>query len=250
MIKLKIILGFVIGVVIICFTAVYFFTRNTLFKSLDLTNTGQIGDTIGGITSPIIGSIGAILVYLSFKQQFEANEIQKTALKNAINDGIIQTEISQIEKLFEMVKSEINSMTLVSIREIELSNIQKRSFDRNYEQFNSQGLFSLLEFVKMINARHLTEGDKATYLRQVNHILYLIRYAEKKVLDLKSKNVEIEFQREIIKSYYKNILEHTIIHVLSAVSKRDLASEDLLRQEFEKLRNNISYLSTIFNEKL
>lgn len=39
----------------------------------DLTDKGTIGDAIGGITAPIIGTIGAILVYLSFRSQVKAN---------------------------------------------------------------------------------------------------------------------------------------------------------------------------------
>lgn len=41
----------------------------------DLTDKGTIGDAIGGITAPIIGIIGAILVYLSFRSQVRANQL-------------------------------------------------------------------------------------------------------------------------------------------------------------------------------
>lgn len=41
-------------------------------------DTGEIGDTIGGLTAPIIGLLNAILVYLALKSQIEANDkIQK-----------------------------------------------------------------------------------------------------------------------------------------------------------------------------
>jgi hypothetical protein len=41
----------------------------------DLTDKGTIGDAIGGITAPIIGIIGAMLVYLSFRAQVKANQL-------------------------------------------------------------------------------------------------------------------------------------------------------------------------------
>ncbi len=41
----------------------------------DLTDKGTIGDAIGGITAPIIGIIGAMLVYLSFRAQVRANQL-------------------------------------------------------------------------------------------------------------------------------------------------------------------------------
>jgi hypothetical protein len=35
------------------------------WNALDFSNSGQIGDTIGGITSPFINSIGAILIFIA-----------------------------------------------------------------------------------------------------------------------------------------------------------------------------------------
>ena len=42
----------------------------------DFTNTGQIGDTIGGITAPIIGLVSIILLYITFREQREFNKKQ------------------------------------------------------------------------------------------------------------------------------------------------------------------------------
>lgn len=50
----------------------WIFTREGI---VDFSHTGEIGDTIGGITSPIINLIGAFLVYLSFRAQMKANII-------------------------------------------------------------------------------------------------------------------------------------------------------------------------------
>lgn len=44
-------------------------------------DTDAIGDTIGGITAPFLNLAGAVLIYLSFSQQMEANKIQFNALK-------------------------------------------------------------------------------------------------------------------------------------------------------------------------
>ncbi len=47
----------------------------TRFSILDFTHTGDIGSTIGGITAPVIGLVSAILIYLSFSAQIDANKI-------------------------------------------------------------------------------------------------------------------------------------------------------------------------------
>ncbi len=62
----------------------YVLTRKVYFQSLDFSETGQIGDTIGGIVGPLLNFTGLILVYLSFRQQFEANEIQRSGLNEQV----------------------------------------------------------------------------------------------------------------------------------------------------------------------
>ena len=44
---------------------------------LDFTNKGGIGDTIGGITSPFINALAAVLVFIAFKEQVKANQLLK-----------------------------------------------------------------------------------------------------------------------------------------------------------------------------
>lgn len=48
----------------------------------DFSETGQIGDTIGGITAPFIGVIAGYLTFLAFHEQYRANDkAQKDYLK-------------------------------------------------------------------------------------------------------------------------------------------------------------------------
>ncbi len=55
--------------------APYLLTRNSCFPSFADANTGAIGDTIGGITAPIVGILGAILVFYALLEQINANKI-------------------------------------------------------------------------------------------------------------------------------------------------------------------------------
>lgn len=57
---------------ICCFPA--WFTES---DRLDFTNTGQIGDTIGGIMGPFVAIAAAILTFFAFWVQFKANEQQR-----------------------------------------------------------------------------------------------------------------------------------------------------------------------------
>ena len=46
------------------------------FGFIDFQNTGEIGSTIGGITAPITGLIGALLIYYALIAQRDANKTQ------------------------------------------------------------------------------------------------------------------------------------------------------------------------------
>ena len=64
------------GLIIFAFVSPWLFTRG--WTKIDFSNTGQIGDTIGGLTAPFINLLSAILVYLAFKEQIESNNLTRT----------------------------------------------------------------------------------------------------------------------------------------------------------------------------
>lgn len=63
-----------LGILLIIFSSLYIFTRPAIWVEFDFSKTGDIGDTIGGITAPIINLFGAFLLYVSLKEQINANE--------------------------------------------------------------------------------------------------------------------------------------------------------------------------------
>lgn len=63
---------FAILIIVFALLAPYLFTRNGI---LDFTETGQIGDTIGGTMGPFIALAGVIVTFLAFLMQKKANDI-------------------------------------------------------------------------------------------------------------------------------------------------------------------------------
>ena len=77
---------------------------STLHGKIDFTNTGQIGDTIGGTMSPFVGIAGVIMTFVAFMMQVRANEIQKCAADKFRGDGCsgVLKEISErLDKALE-----------------------------------------------------------------------------------------------------------------------------------------------------
>lgn len=79
------------------------FTLPSLTSYYDFSKTGQIGDTIGGITAPIVNFLGAVLVYISFKSQQRANIQQWKAIK-------LDTRIRYFDNSFERIYSIHNEL--------------------------------------------------------------------------------------------------------------------------------------------
>ena len=77
-----------------------------------LRASNELGDALGGITSPFINLVGAILVYVAFKAQNRANKLQKDSLEREITRAK-RLEISrQVESTVQDVSIELESFSL------------------------------------------------------------------------------------------------------------------------------------------
>lgn len=69
--------------------------RNSCCEIFDFTETGQIGDTIGGITAPIVGLVSIMLLYMTLKEQQKYNTQQ--TVDNRINHVLaIQSDLNSL----------------------------------------------------------------------------------------------------------------------------------------------------------
>lgn len=87
-------------ILIILLISPFLFTRPSLLPELDFSNTGEIGDTIGGLTAPIIGIISIVLLYCTLQSQNDFNKRQED--DNKISHIIsIQNEIISLGSRLE-----------------------------------------------------------------------------------------------------------------------------------------------------
>ena len=75
---------------------------------ISFQDTGNIGDTIGGITSPITSTIGSILVYFALKSQIDANTQIQKQLKKQDEEKALSDKINFINDRINLLKEEIN----------------------------------------------------------------------------------------------------------------------------------------------
>lgn len=168
-------------------------TRNSCCEIFDFTETGQIGDTIGGITAPIVGLVSIMLLYMTLKEQQKYNTQQTVdnrishvlAIQNDLNSlsdktsykyifdgqlvsgsGIINLgRLSQTNSSFTFDYVELNGLlqSCVLARVI-CEQIQKFSIDleestkTSFESFAFCYLNSLYKFLSAIDRSNI-RGD-------------------------------------------------------------------------------------------
>ena len=98
-----------LALIIFSFFAPRIFISPSLSNNLNFSNTGQIGDTIGGIMNPFIAIAGVITTFLAFLMQVRANEIQKKQFQKTLQKEK-ENERDDARYTLEILKLDIESI--------------------------------------------------------------------------------------------------------------------------------------------
>ena len=93
-------------IIIGCFAPFVFTQCGSL---VDFTETGQIGDTIGGTMSPIVAIAGVFMTFIAFLMQINANRIQSEQLRKTFNLRLLENRIESRNAL-QLMSVDINVM--------------------------------------------------------------------------------------------------------------------------------------------
>ncbi|MEM1259652.1 MAG: putative phage abortive infection protein [Bacteroidota bacterium] len=139
------------------------------YSSLDFSKTGQIGDTIGGLMNPFIGTAGIILTFLAFYLQYKANQIQienfnrqldlnKNQFEKQLKEDKVNFERQLSEQRNQFLKTQIESQFFEMIRlhkenvkEISLTIHSHKLFTQKEDIISGRSVFShFLKEVELI----------------------------------------------------------------------------------------------------
>lgn len=111
------------------------FTGPALANFLCFTETGQIGDTIGGITAPIVGLCSILLLYYTLKEQINFNKDQ--AKDNRVSQLLsIQSDIIQMN---ERIKFKFKkNLSGSSSEEVEVSGLCSLCLLESFNDYKPQ----------------------------------------------------------------------------------------------------------------
>lgn len=66
----------------------FLLTQSQQNERFDFSNTGEIGDTVGGLMTPFIGLAGILLTFLAFYMQIKANQLQSKLFYDGLEKEI------------------------------------------------------------------------------------------------------------------------------------------------------------------
>ena len=210
------ILLFSVIITILCFVSVFIFTLPPFFNQFNLSDKGNIGDTLGGITAPVIGIISAILLYLALTKQIESNNEQR--LKN---------ESDIIFLLINQLNSEIEQFI--------------HTFSQGEKEFKYTGIDGLNKFIKSFkdhNFNNFTFTFKAYF--ESKHILLLIRsynlIEDRIKLSSLSTDMKELFNKKLQSIYY-SVLRFPLTGIIKVISKHE-KMKDEVTEEIELFLKN------------
>lgn len=213
--------------ILFSFFAPFIFTFGAKYSSLDFTETGSIGDTLGGIMNPFIAIGGILLTFLAFYMQIKANQIQITQF----NAGI---ENEKKITLREEKKSSYYNLSLLNIDLTEIVSDINQKTERIKEYLD-------LEKQDNLNTNYLyrTPSKRYTRILETDRIqiykgyLFFIAQEEKWLENYSKLYNVLEFLPELFSTIYSMQEKHS----------RDIFEKKMtLRAELNNLMDQASVL--------
>jgi hypothetical protein len=162
-------------------------THFSSFISFDGTS-GSIGDTIGGVTAPISGLLGAYLVFLALKAQVKANEkIQEQIERQEVREERNQTQVF-LDGIINLIKAEIEKFSFVI-----------EEYDYDIEQPNDmtyRGEYALIHFVETLASYRASKEPCVNYSNEyklVERIFDLFELFINKLQNSDFEKISIEY---------------------------------------------------------
>ncbi|OOQ61918.1 putative phage abortive infection protein [Mucilaginibacter pedocola] len=140
------------GLIIIgSFWAPFLLTRKAINEDFNFSNTGQIGDTIGGLMNPFIAIAGVIVTGLAFYIQYKANEQQRALFlaEQDENKAQLQLQIDVQNRQNELAQFESQFYEMLKLHRENISEMDVSGYD-----FNEVGS-TLVRFEKTTSGRKI-----------------------------------------------------------------------------------------------
>lgn len=184
----------VVGVIYMVAAPLLFITSGYSF-----VETGQLGDTIGGITAPISSLVGSVLVFLALKGQMVANKITQEQIRDQQLEEQRKKEIAYVSDLYKYFLNSIQTFetkyykghrAIMKVMSLLADSERKQAHDESMLYYGTAAeLYSLLKlgklFLEQVNKCRIEQHDKSYFKELVKHhydsfiLPYLVKANEK-----------------------------------------------------------------------
>lgn len=227
----KILLGVSVLIIVFSFFAPLIFTRIAKYSSLDFTDTGAIGDTLGGIMNPFIALVGVFLTFLAFYMQFKANQLQRQLFIRAL----------ELEKQKEKDAESKEHLTRLKVVKALLNSMIKY-FRSSGNQLNN---YCLIEEDQPLNTNTFNSSTSSSY----QNFLKLDLLETYKSLAYYFNDKDIDWEKDFVQALdYIDFYDKMIIELRNKYDDHVKKKHSILSQSGEKLDLIMNNIFT--NEKL
>lgn len=125
-----------VGIVIILIAPVIL-TRPAIWSWADFSNSADIGETIGGITAPVVGILSAVLLFFALMQQVKTNELTQQQIAAQNKKDALRSESDAIHQLYNNLKQNIDSFSY--------STLDAYDFGEGHYCYGSEAIYKLFQ---------------------------------------------------------------------------------------------------------
>jgi len=167
----------------------FILTGHYFHERFNFSETGQIGDTIGGITAPFMNLIGAFLVFYALQAQVKANELIQDQIDKDNKEKECENEGQNLNQLYSYLTDSINSFHFKTLPLEQLKNTD--DIDTATEFKGGEAFYHLFS---QIRCHYHGTQDELHSQQAVSELLSVLKIMDlllDKLKDTKSKNKEI-----------------------------------------------------------
>ncbi len=185
--------------IFLCIMAPLIATQKAFWESFDFSQTGEIGDTIGGITAPIVNIIGAILVFYALKAQIDANRLIQDQFDEQKADELNRKKLLYITEQVNVIRADLNDF--------------KYTF-RNAHYSGADGIYEFLKSIKEGGDHYVEFQEFLNQNPKINEFVNLLRIISKQIDIIKSENIsetDKDYFLSLIKYQYDSKIQQSIM---------------------------------------
>ena len=148
-----------------------------------LAQSSELGNAIGGLTAPISGLVGSILVFLALRSQIIANKITQKQISDQKVEEQLKKEVSYVSDLYKYFLNSIQTYetkyykgykAIMKVMSLLAESERKNAHDESQLYYGTAAeLYGLLKlgklFLEQVNNSRIDEHDKHYFKELVKY---------------------------------------------------------------------------------